>query len=61
MNYKLKFKPCYLLLEDKWILQDRRQSNIRQNNAKGTAVPGATFDLDLTTMSPDNMFNDGKT
>lgn len=60
MNYKLKFKPCYLLLEDKWILQDRGQSNIRQNNGKGTAVPGAAFDLDLTAVSPNNMFNNGK-
>ncbi len=60
MNYKLKFKPCYLLMEDKWILRDRRQNGIRQNNCKGTAVPRAASDLNLAAMSPDNMFNDSK-
>ncbi len=61
MNYKTKFKPCYLLKDSKWILRDRRPGGIRQNNGKGTAMSGAAFNLDLTAVSPDNMFNDGKT
>ncbi len=61
MNYKTKFKPCYLLKDGKWILRDRRPGGIRQNNGKGTAMSGAALDLDLTAVSPDNMFNDGQT